>query len=342
MGVRVLAIRSYGQALCFYDCKAEGTPIQIVCQIDGSTTKLVEQKKWLRRGDWIGVIGYPGRTKPRSRDTGELSVFARDIILLSPCLRPLPTAHFGFKDQEQRYRQRFVDLIFNDSTRLNFEIRSKVIKYIRRFFDDRNFLEVQTPMMNRIPGGAAARPFKTFNNGLNAELYMRVSPELYLKQLVVGGLERVYEIGRQFRNEEIDLTHSPEFTSAEAYWAFADVYDIMSMTEELISGLVYSIKGAYESVWHHQDGTEYHINWKGPWKRIQMIPALEEAIGEKFPPADQLHTDETNDFLKRILKEKKIQCSAPQTNARMIDKLVGEYIESKCINPTFITGHPQV
>ena len=337
-----MAIRSYGQSLCFYDCKAEGIGIQIVCQATESTATLMEQKNLLKRGDWIGVIGHPGRTKPRSRDTGELSVFAREIVLLSPCLRSLPTVHFGFKDKEQRYRQRFVDLIINDSTRLIFETRTKVIKHIRRFFDDRNFLEVQTPMMNRIAGGAAARPFKTFHNDLNTELYMRVAPELYLKQLVVGGLERVYEIGRQFRNEDIDLTHNPEFTSCEFYWAFADVFDVMNLTEELVSSLVYSIKGSYESVWHQQDGTEYHINWKGPWKRIQMIPALEEAVGEKFPPPDQLHTDEANDFLKRVLDAKNIQCSAPQTNARMIDKLVGEYIESKCINPTFITGHPQV
>ena len=341
-GVRIMAVRSYGQSLCFYDCKAEATPIQIVLQAGEIEGIIAELNELLRRGDWIGVIGHPGRTKPKTKDIGELSIFAKKVVLLSPCLRSLPTVHFGFKDQEHRYRQRFVDLIMNDATRQTFETRSKIIKYIRRFFDDRDFLEVQTPMMNKIAGGATAKPFKTFHNDLNAELYMRVAPELYLKQLVVGGLQRVYEIGRQFRNEDIDLTHNPEFTTCEFYWAFADVFDVMDLTEELVSGLVHSIKGSYESDWQHQDGTKFHIDWQRPWKRIQMIPALEEATGEKFPPADQLHTDETNEFLKRVLAKSGVQCSAPHTNARMIDKLVGEFIESKCTNPTFITGHPAV
>jgi lysyl-tRNA synthetase class 2 len=160
--------------------------------------------------------------------------------------------------------------------------------------------------------------------------------------LIVGGLERVYELGRQFRNEGIDLTHNPEFTTCEFYWAYADVYDVMDLTEELVSGLVKHITGGYETTFHTQHGEVYQVNWKAPWRRVEMIPALEEATGEKFPAGDQLHTAETGEFLKKILKKTGVECSPPLTNARMLDKLVGEFIEETCVNPTFITGHPQM
>ncbi|OCL01546.1 lysyl-tRNA synthetase [Glonium stellatum] len=343
VGARIITKRSYGNSLRFYDVKAEGVSMQIMCEVKEATgTPFAEQHEHLRRGDWIGVVGFPGRTQPKSRDSGELSIFAREVFLLTPCLHQLPTVHYGFKDQEQRHRQRFLDLIMNDSTRNTFIARTKIVKYIRNFFDSRDFLEVQTPMMNKIAGGATAKPFKTFHNDLGMDLYMRVAPELYLKMLVVGGLERVYEIGRQFRNEGIDLTHNPEFTTCEFYWAFADVYDIMDLTEELVSGMVKAVTGGYVTKYHTQHGEEYEVNWEKPWKRIKMIPALEEATGEKFPPSDQLHTTETNEFLQRVLKKMNIECPPPLTNARMIDRLVGEYIEDTCINPTFITGHPEM
>ena len=197
-------------------------------------------------------------------------------------------------------------------------------------------------MMNQIAGGATAKPFKTFHNAYNQELFMRVAPELYLKQLVVGGLERVFELGKQFRNEDADLTHNPEFTTAEFYMAYADVYDIMDLTEDLVSGVVQHATGGLQTTYHTQSGEELHVNWAKPWKRIEMIPALEEATGTKFPPGDQLHTQETNEFLKGVVKKAGVECSPPLTNARMIDKLVGEFIEDHCIDPTFITGHPQM
>jgi lysyl-tRNA synthetase class 2 len=335
--------RSYGASLRFYDCKAEGVNVQVMCEANEATgVPFLQQHEHLRRGDWIGVVGFPGRTNPKSRDVGELSIFAREVTLLTPCLHQLPSAHYGFKDKEQRFRQRYLDLIMNDSTRKTFITRAKIIGFIRDFLNKKDFLEVQTPMMNKIAGGATARPFKTFHNDLQMELYMRIAPELYLKQLVVGGLERVYEIGRQFRNEDIDLTHNPEFTTMEFYCAFFDVNDVMDLTEEMISGVVKAVTGSYITKYHTQDGTEYTINWEAPWPRIDMIPALEEATGTKFPPADQFHTDESLEFFKSLLQKQKLDCSPPLTTSRMIDKMVGEYIESKCINPTFIKGHPQV
>ncbi|KAI0871054.1 hypothetical protein GGS24DRAFT_77763 [Hypoxylon argillaceum] len=343
VGVRIMSQRSYGSSLRFYDCKAEGVSVQIMCDAKEATgLAFAEQHDHLRRGDWIGVVGFPGRTKPKSRDVGELSIFAREVVLLTPCLHQLPSSHFGLKDKEQRYRQRYLDLILNDTTRATFARRSKIIGYLRQFLNDRDFLEVQTPMMNKIAGGAAARPFKTYHNDLNMELYMRVAPELYLKQLVVGGLERVYEIGRQFRNEDIDLTHNPEFTTLEFYCAFFDVNDLMDFTEEMISGLVKSVTGSYNTVYHTQDGKEYQINWQPPWPRIDMIPALEEATGSTFPPADQFHTDESLDFFTKLLEKLNMTCSPPLTASRIIDKLTGEFIESRCISPTFIKGHPMV
>jgi lysyl-tRNA synthetase class 2 len=220
----------------------------------------------IKRGDIVGIEGFPGKSK-----TGELSIFPSSIEVLSYCLHMLPKGQasaanaagksqhakhkenvvpeawrpgvprnldrYILKDQETRYRQRYLDLMINPEVREVFSTRAQIIRYVRRFLDERGFLEVETPMMNMIPGGASARPFVTHHNELNMDLYMRIAPELFLKKLIVGGLDRVYEIGKQFRNEGLDLTHNPEFTMCEFYWAYADYNDLMKVTEELVSGM---------------------------------------------------------------------------------------------------------
>jgi lysyl-tRNA synthetase class 2 len=254
----------------------------------------------------------------------------------------LPTEHYGFKDHDTRFRMRYLDLLFNDSSREVLWKRSKMIRYIRDFFNDRNFIEVETPMMTAIPGGATALPFVTHHNDLDIDMYMRIAPELFLKMLIVGQFEKVFELGKNFRNEGIDLTHNPEFTSVEFYAAYWDVYDVMNITEELVSGIVKHLTGGYKTKFTNQHGETYDVNWEAPWRRIEMIPELERITGEKFPEYDQLHTDETNAFLQKVCKKMNVECPPPLTNARMLDKLTGEFIEEQCVNPTFIMEHPQM
>ena len=283
-------------------------------------------KKNVDVGDIVACEGPVFRTR-----RGELSILPKSIRVLTKSIRPLPEKFHGLTDVETRFRQRYVDLIMNMDVREVFRARSKVISHIRRFFEDREFMEVETPMMAPLAGGAAARPFKTWHNALSIDLYMRIAPELYLKRLVVGGFERVYELNRNFRNEGMSPKHNPEFTMLEFYWAYADYTELMDLTEDLFSELCHSLHGSTDITWG-----ENELSLAKPFRRLTMEGSLHELADV---PADKTGTLEG---LHAVATERGVHFDPKQPYGKMLLHLFEELVEPKLIQPTFITKYPLV
>ena len=321
---RVMAIRGHGKT-CFMDMQDKDGRIQVYVRKDVLGEDNYALIKMMDIGDTVGVTGTVFRTH-----MGEVSIKASALEMLSKSLRPLPEKWHGLKDVETRYRQRYVDLIVNPDVRDTFVKRSQIIRSVRNVLDSHGFLEVETPILNTIAGGAAARPFISYHNALDMQVYMRIAPELYLKRLIVGGMDRVYELGRVFRNEGIDNRHNPEFTSVEIYQAFADYRDMMDLTEEVVVKTAEEVLGTTKIVY---EGTE--IELASPWKRISMIDAVKEYAGKDFTNVTDLEE------ARAMAKEINVEVESTWGIGKIINACFEEYVEDKLIQPTFITGHPK-
>ena len=330
MGRRVMGKASFAELM---DSKGR---IQVyvtrddICPDEDKTLYNVLFKKLLDLGDFIGVKGFVFRTQ-----TGEISVHAQSICLLSKSLKPLPVVkekdgvtYDAFNDPELRYRQRYVDLLVNPQVKEIFQKRSLVIRTMRQVFDEAGYTEVETPILQPIPGGASARPFITHHNSLDVDLYLRIATELYLKRLIVGGFEGVYEIGKNFRNEGMDRNHNPEFTCMELYVQYKDYNWMMSFTEQLLERICTAVNGKPESV---VDGKV--ISFKAPFRRLPILEAIKEKTGYDL-------NGKSEDEIRQICKELNMETDETMGKGKLIDEIFGEFCEGTYVQPTFITDYP--
>jgi lysyl-tRNA synthetase, class II len=321
---RMIAKRVMGKA-SFAQLLDMSGRIQLFMQRDALPEGTYEAAKTWDVGDIIGARGVLFKTR-----TGELSVQVRDLRLLSKSLRPLPEKYHSLTDREQRYRQRYVDLIMNDAVRQVFRARSRIIRFIRRYLDERGFLEVETPMMQPVPGGATARPFVTWHNALGMQLYLRIAPELYLKRLVVGGFEKVYELNRNFRNEGLSPQHNPEFTMLEFYQAYADYRDLMDLTEDLVRKLAVDVNG--RTALDYQ-GLVYNLS--RPFRRM----TVKESIARHNSGVDMIDLDDL-EKLRALAQHLNVPVKAEYSAGTIQIEIFEKTVEPRLEEPTFITAYP--
>jgi len=353
---RIIGKREAGKNLYFYDLLCENETVQILAEkkhFDGDADLFRSTNQNIRRGDIVGVQGFPGKS-----NRGELSLIPKQLRILAPCLHPLPTDRQPFVDPHLRFSQRYVDMLANATPLLAMKQRAKALNFIRQYLDERDFLEVETPILSFSSGGANAMPFRTRSAGLGgAELQMRIAPELFLKQMLVGGVERVYEIGKVFRNEGLSPVHAPEFTTCELYMAFANHEDLMRLTEDLLPSLVETVIGSTilrvpRSIAGHcvgippaTPGSEdvVEIDVGAPFRRIDVMSELRDRFGDIPPASDEARFCECMiDILQRDECGGGIPESHPRTAGRLLDTLIGRTLEPECLSPTFLTGHPAV
>ncbi|MEJ2384862.1 MAG: lysine--tRNA ligase [Xanthomonadales bacterium] len=323
---RIMAKRVMGR-IAFVRLQDAGGSIQLMVQRDNLPEGLFAEFKHWDLGDIIGAAGHITRTQK-----GELSIRANELRLLSKSLRPLPEKYHGLTDTEARYRQRYVDLIMSEESRAVFRTRSKIITFIRSFMEGpcRDFLEVETPMMHPIPGGATARPFVTHHNALDLEMYLRVAPELYLKRLIVGGLGRVYEINRNFRNEGVSTKHNPEFTMLEFYWAFADYEDLMRLTEQMLGELTVAVTGG-SSIEYQGEA----IDFSAPFARMSVEESVRH-FNPRLADADLWDVE----FLRAACEGLQIHTEKAWGPGKLLTELFEATVEERLVQPTFITQYP--
>lgn len=319
---RIMAIRAHGKSI-FADLKDATAKVQLYLKYDGVGEESFEYFKRLDIGDIIGVEGELFKSR-----TGELTVQVTTFTLLSKIVQTLPEKWHGLKDVETRYRQRYIDLIANPESREKLIMRSKAIFFVRQFLTERGFMEVETPVLQHIPGGAKAEPFKTHHNALHADLYLRIAPELYLKKLLVGGMDKIFEIGKNFRNEGISVRHNPEFTMVELYQSYADYTDMMNLTEDLISALIEEIHGTKTLQY-----AEETLNFGKPWRRISFFDALKEKKGVDFRTTKAADIIQADPAMKG-------KYDKTYTEADFLDLAFDEYVLPDLKDPTFIIDYP--
>ena len=325
MAGRMMSKRVMGKA-SFADLRDTTGDIQMYVKRDDVGADVYQEFKKFDIGDIVGVRGFVFRTK-----MGEISVHVTEVVLLSKSLLPLPEKFHGLKDQETRYRQRYVDLIVNPEVRRAFEVRSRFIRYMRRYLDERDYMEVETPVLNTIAGGAAARPFITHHNTLDIDMYMRIATELPLKRLIIGGIDRVYEIGRIFRNEGMDPKHNPEFTTVELYQAYADFHTMMDIAEGILSGAAKEILGTYQVEWQGEQ-----VDLTPGWRRLTMVDAVREYAGVDFAAI----TDDAEAVAAAKAIGVELADAAEKTWGNALYACFDQKVEEKLVQPTFITMYP--